>query len=412
MAEPVIKSQATLERRLSLTQVTLYGVGTTVGAGIYALIGAVTATAGFQAPLSFVIAAALAGFSGFSFAELSSRYPQSAGEARYVREGFGVAWLALLVGLGVVAAGIVSAATIANAFVGYINELVPIGREFAIPLVVVVLAGIAGWGIGASVTVAAIITVVEVGGLALVLWAGSDALGALPVLGGEIWPGADPVAWSGMVAGAFLAFFAFIGFEDIVNIAEEARDATRTLPRAILLTLIVTTVLYVLLATVAVLAVPLDDLVQSAAPLALIFERGTGWSPALIGAIGVVAVVNGALIQIIMGSRVLYGLANQGQLPRILARVDPRTRTPLIATALVTAAVLVLALFFRLKGLAQVTSGITLAVFAVVNLALILVKRRQPAPADGYSVPIWVPVLGFLSSFGFLSREIWRLIAT
>jgi len=407
-------AEVPLKRSLSLTLLTLYGLGTTIGAGIYALIGKVAGSAGLYTPVSFLVAALLAGLSAFRFAEFSARFPASAGEARYVREGLRSRPLSLLVGLMVIAAGLVSSAAVANGFAGYVHELAGIAPAWSLAGFVIALTLLAAWGIGESVLAAGLVTLVEAGGLLAVVWIGREALVAPPPGLGSLVPPFEPGAWIGVFGGTFLAFFAFIGFEDMVNVAEEVKDASRTLPRAIIATLVLTLVLYVAVALVAVRSLPIAELAASEAPLALVYERAGGNTALFVGLIAIAATANGALIQIIMASRVLYGLAAQGQLPAVLARVHPKTRTPLIATGLVAAVVLMLAEGFDLGGLAEATSLITLTVFALVNLALWRLKRRQPAGVwrgAGYlTVPIWVPVLGFLVSTGFALGGLYRLV--
>lgn len=398
-----------LKRSLSLTQVTLYGIGTTVGAGIYALIGELAGQAGAYMPLSFLIAAVLVAFSALSFAELTARYPQAAGEATYVRAAFNSGALARLIGLMVVAAGLVSSATIVNSFVGYLGSFIALPTWLAIVALVGLLTALCIWGIGQSVTVAGLFTLVEVGGLLLVIGAGSDSLAAFPQRWREFVPPAETAVWSGILAGSFLAFYAFIGFEDMVNVAEEVRQVERTLPLAIVLTLIATVLLYVSVAVIAVLTVPPAELQASNAPLALLFERSGGSAPLLSG-IAVLAVVNGALVQMIMASRVLYGLARQNLLPEPLGRVHAATQTPVNATLLTGTAILVAALAFDLVPLARATSYLTLTVFATVNLALLRIKlqtRGTPAPLV---YPFWVPLIGFVVSAAFLFAELVRAI--
>ena len=192
-----------------------------------------------------------------------------------------------------------------------------------------------------------------------------------------------------------MAFFAFIGFEALANLAEEIRDPGRNLPLAIAITLVITTVLYVLVVWTALRAVPLAVLTASEAPLSLVFERVAGASPLTITLIAIVSTINGIIIQIVMAARVLYGMAARDLLPRTLAHVDATTRTPLLATALATLAILALALTIPLESLAETTSRMTLFVFAIVNAALIQLKRNaldQPSPA--FMVPFWVPVIG------------------
>jgi len=401
-------TQPTLRRRLSLVHITLYGLGTTIGAGIYALIGEVAGAAGMFAPISFLVAALLVVFTALSFAELSGRFPRAAGEAVYVRQGFGSNALALTIGLLVVLAAVVSSATIINGFVGYFQTLFDVPRAVAITALALALCGLAAWGIGESVTVAAVFTVMEIGGLLLIIWAGGDSLADLPARAVEFVPPGTALAWGGIMTGAFLAFYAFIGFEDMVNVAEEVKDAPKVLPFAIVITLVVTLLLYMAVAVVSVLTVPPGELAASGAPLALVFERGSGTSALPITAISVFAIVNGALIQMILASRVLYGMAGQGWIPAVLGRVHPYTRTPVIATGLVAAVILGLALWFQLGPLAKATSVVALIVFTVVNLSLWRVKRRAPAPAGLTIYPTWVPVAGAAVSAGFLLSELFR----
>lgn len=399
-----------LRRSLSLPLITLYGLGTTIGAGIYVLVGKVAGRAALFAPVSFLVAALIAGLSAFSFAELSSRYPKSAGEALYVREGLGSPALALVVGLLVVVTGIVSAAAIVAGAAGYGQQFAPLSTWLLILLATLLLGGLAAWGIGESVAAAAVLTLVEIGGLVLVVWVAMEGLADSEHRLPDLLPPFELAAWQGVLAGAILAFYAFIGFEDMVNVAEEVKNVRRTLPIAIVLTLALTLLLYVAVTVVAVLTVPVAELAASEAPLTLLYERAGGGSPATITAIAIFATLNGALIQIIMASRVLYGLSGQQALPAVLGRVNRVTRTPLAATAVASLAVLALALWLPIETLAQATAMIVLTIFALVNLALIRIKRRGPGPDDAWSVPQILPYCGFLASTAFLVVELQRLL--
>jgi amino acid transporter len=401
--EAIPTEPAKLKRSLGLTLLSLYGIGTTIGAGIFALVGKVAGRAGVLAPLSFLVAALLAALSAFSFAELASRLPRAAGEAAYVEEGLRSRRLARGIGLLVVAAGVISASAMARATVGYIGEFVEPPAALAIAGVIVTLGALAIWGITESVAVAALLTLVETGGLLLVIATGLDTLEQLPARLEAAALSWEPAVVGGVMTGAFLAFYAFLGFEDMVNVAEEVKDVRRNMPRGIAITLIATSSIYVVLALVAVAAMAPSELAASDAPLADLYRQNTGRGPALISAISIFAILNGALVQVIMAARILYGLADRGLLPRSVARVHPRTRTPYVATLGVTAVVLVLALGFPIEGLAATTSGITLVVFAAVNLALWRLKGREPAPAGVFRIPRWVPVVGFGVSVGFLA---------
>lgn len=396
-----------LKRSLSLPLTVLYGVGVTVGAGIYVLIGKVAGAAGLYAPLAFLLAALLAGFTACSYAELSARFPKSAGEAVYVFEGFKRPWLSLAVGFGVLSTGTLSSAVIIAGYVGYLRLIFDLPDFIAVTVLTLVLAAIVIWGIRESVAIASIITLVELSGLLMVIWAGGGTLFELPAPGtfSPLWgAGAWSLVWPGIWAGALLAFYAFIGFEDLANVAEEVRDPARNLPRAIAMTLFVTALFYLSIAVIAIRTISPEVLGQSEAPLADVFTALTGSDARLLGVIAVLAVLNGVLIQLIMGSRMLYGLADQKWLPGPFSYIWPRTQTPVIAIATVAGAAWLLAVFFSVENLAVSTSYVTLAVFTLVNAALVRLKMKKRLSADpgGFTVSLWVPVTGATASLGLL----------
>jgi amino acid transporter len=390
-----------LRRVLGPSLITLYGLGTTIGGGIYVLIGSVAERAGLNALVSFVIAAVLIGFTALSYAELASRFPVSAGSAVYVSRGFGRPRLGLGVGCLVIFAAVVSAAVLARGFAAYFHVLFDVPSWLAIVGIVALIGLLAAWGIGQSVLAASAITVLEVGGLLLVLWAGRAAFGELPDHWMEFVPRADLIAWSGILGGAVLAFFAFIGFEDMVNVAEEVKDAEKALPRAILITLVLTTLLYLSVAYVTLSGVPLDVLRTSEAPLTLVAARHSDALARWIAVIGTVSVLNGALIQIIMAARVVYGMARQGWIHARLGQVHVRTQTPIAATTIVTLSVIVLALSFPIGVLAQTTSLIVLVTGTLVNAALLRMKLRREYRGGHIDLPKAIPLLGMLSSAAF-----------
>jgi amino acid transporter len=396
-----------LRRSLTLPYAVLYGMGVTIGAGIYVLIGAAAARAGTTAPLAFVLAAVLMGLTGASFAELGGRMPVAAGEAAYVREGFRSERWSAAVGLLVIGIAVIAAAAISVGSAGYVALFVGLPRPVIIAAVVLAMGAIAAWGIKESVMFAGAMTLVEIGGLLVMVAAGAlsgpEVVTRLP----EMLPQPSPAALVGLIGASLLAVFAFIGFEALVNVAEELEEPRRTLPRAIFLTLALTTLLYVLVSWVAVVSVPAAELAASDAPLALAFERLTGASPRVMSAIAVVATLNGIIVQIILASRVMYGLARQGALPSSLQEVSPLTRTPLLATAVTAALVLAFALLFPLDRLADVTSRLTLVLFALVNLALIRIKVRERVPPPGiWLAPAWVPWAAFVSCVGLLAADL------
>ncbi len=407
---PSRRDQPRLKRSLGLPLAVLYGLGVTIGAGIYVLIAPAAARAGMHAPLSFILAALVMAPSAAAFAEFGSRLPQSAGEATYVRAGLKSDVLAFIVGLLVVASAVISAATVSRGSAGYINVFLDMPFDWIVVGVVLVMGAITAWGILESVTIAGVMTLIEIGGLLMIAFVGAANVPDLAARLPEAWEGLDgAAAWSGILSAVLLAFFAFNGFEGLANIAEEVKEPARTLPRAIFLTLILVTLLYAVVVWVALIAVPHDELATSTAPLSLVFERATGGSPAVITAISIVATINGIVVFMVMGSRVLYGMAAQGLLPEVLGRVNATTRTPLQATAFVVALTLLLAVVFPIEGLAEATARLSLIIFAFVNTALIKLKvDRVPPPPGVFVVPAWVPVVGLVTSLALLLSEFGR----
>src|SRR5512139_1450372 len=382
-----------LARSLTLTHAVLYGLGVTIGAGIYVLVGLAAGRSGMHAPLAFMGAALVMAFSAASFAELGTRMPVSASEAAYVQAAFRLDWLSLGVGLLVVMTAIVSAATISVGSAGYVAVFLPLPAPWIISGVVLAMGIVACLATVQSVTFAGVMTLIEVGGLVLITVAGlghgTDVVTRLP----EIWPSAgDTTAWIGIAGTTLTAVFAFIGFEHLVNVAEEMKEPHRTLPRALFLTLGLTALVYGLVVWIAVTAVPPQELARSSAPLALVFERLTGLPLVTMSTIAIVATLNGVIVHMFMIARVFYGLADQGNLPKALARLNPVTRTPLLATGLAVGAILVLAVAVPLARLADLTAVFTLVIFAVVNVALIRIKNRGDAlPPGAFNCPRWVP---------------------
>ncbi|HKY94870.1 MAG TPA: APC family permease [Kiloniellales bacterium] len=389
-----------LKRSLGLWLTTLYGLGTTIGAGIYVLVGTVAGEAGRLAPWSFVVSAVIAGLAAACFAELAKRHPKSAGEAHYVLVAFDRHWLSLVVGGLVVLTAIASAGTIARGAAGYLGLYIPLPEWALIALTVALLAALCAWGIKESARFAGAITLIEVSGILLVIGAGFfaeaeiDPAALLPGSLADLPP---------ILAGTLIAFFAFVGFEHMVNVAEEVREPERVLPRAILLTLLITTALYVLLAAVAVSVIAPQMLAGSEAPLALIWEKagGAGW---ILAAIGTFATLNGLLAMMILGSRVLFGLARQGSLPEVLGRVHERRRTPLLATAIIAAAVLLGALALPIAQLAEISSLFTLVVFSAVAAALLKVLADEGKPWSHRMVPL----LALSAILAFLGYDLAR----
>lgn len=402
-----VAERPTLKRGLGLGLLVLYGLGVTVGAGIYVLVGTAGARAGVHAPVAFLVAAGVMALSAASFAELATRMPVAAGEAAYVHAGLRSRVLSLAVGLLVVAAGVISSAAISHGAAGYIGVLVPLPPVVLVAAVVVVMGIVAAWGITQAVTLAAVMTLIEVGGLLTIvaagLWRDPALLSDLPLAFQGLGTGAP---WHGILGASLIAFFAFIGFEGMVNVAEEVKRPERTLPIAIAITLIVSSLLYISVVWVVIRSVPADELATTAAPLSLAYEHLTGASPVVVSLIAIFATINGVIVQMVMSSRVVYGLARQGALPAALGNVDERTQTPLLATALVVVVILVLALAFPIDRLADATTRVMLVVFTFVNLALLALKLRDDGPPAPFSVPTFLPAIAALSCLALLLADL------
>lgn len=403
-------TDSSLKRSLTLPVVTLYGLGTIIGAGIYVLIGEVVATSGYLTPAAFLMASIIAAFSAFSYAELSSRYPLSAGQAVYVQQAFGIRAYSIAIGLLMVFVGIIASATLVKGFIGYFNYIIVLDETVAIVLLVFTLGGVAAWGIAQSSWLAVITTLIEIGGLLLIIWVARDSLTEMPMLVERAASQFAESGWGPITAGAFLAFFAFLGFEDIVNVAEEVKNPSHNLPLAIILSLLISTLLYIAISVIAIATVAPTELAGNPAPLALVYERAVGEPPTFIIMVSIAAIINGTLIMMIMSSRILYGMSRQQWLPSQLSKVNATTRTPLLSTVLIALLILIFTLWLPVTTLAVTTSLFTLIVFFSINLSLLVIKLRERrhdrVPEGIRCYPIWIPVAGILSSATFIFSQI------
>lgn len=397
--KPTPDEEPHLLRAIGLPLLVLYGLGITIGAGIYVLIGSVASMAGEYAPASFLFAALVMAFSAASFAEFSGRIPQSAGEAVYVDAAFGRDWLTIATGLFIVFSATIAGAAISIGCAGYIATLIPLPLPIIAAVIVILMGLLAARGIKESVIFAGVLTVIEIFGLIIIIGSGylhePEIFSNIPAV---IPPFGDGVALAGVFSASLIAFFAFIGFDDVVNLVEETHNPKRTMPWAILISLVAVTIIYFLVMLVAVRAVPVDELAASKAPIGLLFERLTGISPLGITLIAIVATLNGVVIEIIMASRVIYGLGKKGYLPGRLSRVNPKTQTPLNATILISIIMLAAAVVVPLDFLVSTTSQIILGVFTLVNISLVFVKLRgDPVPEGIFTVPVIMPIFGAIS---------------
>lgn len=393
-----------LKRSLSAPVLALYGLGNILGAGIYVLVGKVAGEAGINAPLAFLIAMIVAALTVFSYTELSSRFPQSAGSALYTFRAFKNKWLSLFVGFAMVLAGITSAAALSQGFAGYLGTIVPVPPLLASVGILILLTIVALIGISESARLAVAFTVIEVLGLLALIVFGAPQLSAGSVA--EVAALDPAIGLTGLMSGAFLAFYAFIGFEDMVNVAEEAKDSHRSMPLAILISLIAAAVLYALVVLVSVVSVAPAELAKSSAPLSLVLERISTIDPIYISLIGMAAAFNGIIVQLIMGSRMLYGLANQGWISARFAKVHQIRQTPTLATLVASSLMIAGTILLPLVSLAQATSYLMLLIFALVSASLIVIKLRDGTPKNIVRVPLILPVLGVLSAVGVIVYEL------
>ncbi|MDE3174736.1 MAG: amino acid permease [Pseudomonadota bacterium] len=380
-----------LDRALTLGPLILYGLGIIVGAGVYVALSAVMRRAGEAAPLSFLLAGVSAALTGLCYAELAARFPEASGAAAFVRHGFRSDLVSGAVALAITAATGVAAASIAHGAAMYLRPFEALDPTLVTALVIAVNTAIAIYGVKASVGLAAAIGALEIVGLLAVIVAG---LHLAPDYGMEqVFP-AKIAGWLGVFAGAFTAFFAFIGFETLVNLAEEVKDPTRTVPRGVIGAIAASTALYVMVA----LAVVLSDK-AGANPLLGLFQ---GRVALTFATVGFVSIANGVLVEILMLSRLFYGMARAGRLPRALGRINGVTRTPVIATLAAGAIILAVALLAPFERLLAAANALTLSIFLVVDAALLLVKRRADAPTPAFCAPGWVPPAAILATLALL----------
>ncbi len=397
-----MSDDGSLRRVLGPLEVTASGVGIIIGAGIYVLLGAATAEAGSMVWLSFGLAAVLCGLTGLSYAELASMFPRAGGEYDYTREVLPERW-AFAVGWTMIAGLMVAAATIALGFANYLRHIVDVPLVAAAVALLAVEVGVALSGIQHSARLTLVLSLVQVFGLLVVVAIGVTHLGGEDLLRG---PGVDGV-WS----GAALVFFAFIGFDEVITLAEETREPTRVIPRALLLALGISAVLYMAVAVAAVSVIGADALAASDRPLTDVIAHVMG-SRAESGVAGIalVSTINTSLLAVTAGSRLLYGMAASGALPTRLARVEGRTGAP--ATAILTAAggAVAFTLLGDLTLIASVTDFAVYVVFLAVNATVIVLRLRAPhrtrpfrVPGSLGRVPV-VPVLGFAAALLMLPQ--------
>lgn len=376
----------------------LYGLGSMLGAGVYGLIGKAAGHVGNAVWLAFVVALIAALLTALSYASLGSRYPRAAGAAYVAQRAYGFPLLSFMVGLALVCSGLTSIATQSRVFAANLIELIGLDGMPVAGLALgflMVMSGIVFRGIRESMWVNILCTLVEASGLILVVLVGLSYWGSVDFL--ETPPGGDDHAMLIVIQGAVLAFFAFIGFEDMYNVAEEVREPQRTIPLGLITAMIAAALIYIAVAITAVSVVPWQELSEAPGPITEVVARAApAIPPVLFTAITLFAVANTGLVNFVTASRLLYGMARQGLLPQIIGKVHNGRRTPHIAILFLFLILVPLAVAGTITELASATVLLLLAVFTVVNGALFILKGRKGEEPGRFEIPRIIPALGVI----------------
>jgi amino acid transporter len=398
-----------LKKSLTTFQLVLFGTGTIVGAGIYVLVGKVVEVSGYLAPFSFLLAAITALFSGLSYAQLSASFPKSAGEVVYVDKAFSLKPLSRSIGWMVLITGVVTAAILLKGFASYLQVIVDVPEMIVVVALLLIIGGVTIKGISESVWFVGIITLLEVGGLCLILLLfykdlNTDWIRHVPLTSLQLKD------LNALILGGFLAFFAFIGFEDLANVAEEAKEPRKSMPIAIIMSILIATSLYFGITVVLINVLPQNILSVSDAPLAtLLAIKGPEYA-SLISIIGMLAVVNGVMVQVIMGSRMLYGMSVKGFAPVLFKQINDKRRTPVNATYAIIITVFLLSSGISLVRLAELASFMILLVFCIVNLSLIRLMNKKLLLENALQLPKIFPWFGFVISLTMFGYKIVSLL--
>ncbi len=391
-----------LKRELGLFEVTAYGVGIIIGAGVYALIGSAAGLAGNMLWLAFVIGAAVSVFTGLSYAELSSMFPKEAAEYVYVKRAYGNDYMAFLLGWLIIFTGVVSITTVSLGFAGYFNSLFNLGNPVLLIPVASILIALLSFvnfsGIKESSKMNILFTSMTILGLLIVIALGADKIGTVDYT-------QNVGSFSGVFAAAALIFFAYIGFEDIVNVSEETKKARKIVPRALILAVIITTVLYVLTSVSVVSLASWQELSQTPAPLAYAVSKsflGTN-AQLIVSVIALFATAGTVLGILIVTSRMIYGMSNEKSLPKILSKIHKKTKTPYTAIIIVAISSMIFLFYGSIREVAEITSLGALATFTAVNLSLIWLRHTQPQIKRPFKVPLNIGKHSVLPFFGIIS---------
>lgn len=387
-----------LKRHMGLFHTTMYGIGLILGAGIYVLIGEAAGIAGNAVWLSFIFGVIAAVFAGLSYAELASMYPKAAAEYVFVKNAFRSNFLAFIIGWLTLFTSIIAAATVALGFGGYIAAIFDYPIIISAILLIGILSFVNFFGIRESSWTNIVFTIIEAAGLALIIYIGFTFTTAEPINYFE-----NPFGISGISLAFVLIFFAFIGFEDIVNIAEETKNPKKVLPRAIILSISITAIIYILVSLSAIRVLSWQELGASLAPLADVAERALGSTGQLtMSLIALFATANTVLIILLAGSRILYGMAVQRSLPLLLGKVHFKTKTPWVAVLVIMLISTIFVFIENIVTVANITVFAIVITFAMVNLSVILLRYREPTLERPFRIPINIGKFPILSLFGVI----------
>jgi APA family basic amino acid/polyamine antiporter len=389
-----------LRKTIGPGQMAFYALGSMLGSGIYGLIGEAAGHAGNAVWLSFLIAMLAALLTAFTYASLGSRYPRAGGAAYVIQRAFASPMLGFTIGLAVVCSGLASIATQAQVFARNLAALLDIA-SITMPLIaggfLFMLAGVVFRGIRESMWVNILCTCVEALGLLIVVATGFAWWGSVDYLEVPSRSGPSDHFLLVVMQGTVLTFFAFIGFEDTINVAEECRDPRRTIPIGLLAAMGIATLLYIAVAITAVSVVPWQDLSEAPGPLTEVIKVSAPTIPPIVfTAITLFAVSNTALVNYITSSRLIYGMAQQGLLPHVISRIHPATQTPHIAILTLLAVLIPLIFLGSIAQLASAAVLLLLIVFALMNAALVILQRRVSEPDGAFEIHAAVPVGGVL----------------
>jgi len=395
-----------MRRTLGLWQTTISGIGIVIGAGIYVLVGSAAREAGSGLWLSFLLAALLSALTGLSYAELASMFPSASAEYEFSRQAFNE-FLGFVTGWMMIAANVIAAAAVAVGFAHYLEQFVDIDVRVAAAALLVALTAVVMSGVQRSIWFSALLVVLQIGGLLLVIAAGAPHIGSRDLLAGS--------TAGGILRGGALVFFAFIGFDEIVTLSEETRDPQRTIPRALLLALGISTLLYMLVGIAAVSVVGADALASSERSLTLVIAHDWGDRAAdILAFIALASTTNTTLLVLTAASRLVFGMAKEGSLPPFFAALSGSAQAPARGAAVALAVALGFALIGTIETIASATDFAVYVVFIFVNVAVVVLRFRQPATARGFRTPFSIggvpvtPLLGIVTVvvlMAFLERS-------